>query len=135
MKNFSAKYRVYYEDTDAQGIVYYGNYLRYAERARTDLLRLSNDVNQSELTRKTGVFFVVRKVEIEYLFPGRLDDELMVTAEVVRMGKTSFDMKQEFYNQDNVKLAFMNVQIVCVTDDGNKIKSIRTPENLIKHFS
>ncbi len=135
MKNFSAKYRVYYEDTDAQGIVYYGNYLRYAERARTDFLRLSNDVNQAELTKNTGVFFVVRKVEIEYISPGRLDDELSVTAEVIRMGKTSFDMKQEFYNQNNVKLADMKVQIVCVKNEGNKIKSTRVPEKLVKHFS
>ena len=135
MKNFAAKYRVYYEDTDAQGIIYYGNYLRFAERARTDFLRLSNDVNQSELNKKTGVFFVVRKVEIEYMFPGRLDDELKVTAEVIKMGRTSFDMKQEFFNQDNAKLAEMNVQIVCVANEGEKLKSVRIPENLIKHFS
>jgi acyl-CoA thioester hydrolase len=135
MKNYSAKYRVYYEDTDAQGIIYYGNYLRFAERARTDFLRLSNYLNQSEMTRTTGVFFVVRKVEIEYIAPGRLDDELKVTAEVVRMGRTSFDMKQEFFNQNNLKLAEMKVQIVCVTNEGEKLKSVRIPEELVKHFS
>jgi acyl-CoA thioester hydrolase len=135
MKNFAAKYRVYYEDTDAQGIIYYGNYLRFAERARTDFLRLSNDLNQSELNRTTGIFFVVRKVGIEYIAPGRLDDELKVTAEVVKMGKTSFDMKQEFFNQTGLKLAEMTVQIVCVANEGEKLKSVRIPESLIKHFS
>jgi acyl-CoA thioester hydrolase len=135
MKNFSAKYRVYYEDTDAQGIIYYGNYLRFAERARTDFLRLGDNMSQSDLTKRTGVFFVVRKVVIEYIAPGRLDDELKVTAEVVKMGRTSFDMKQEFFNQNNVKLAEMSVQIVCVANEGEKLKSVRIPENLIKHFS
>lgn len=136
MKNFSAKYRVYYEDTDAQGIVYYGNYLRYAERARTDFLRQGNhEMNQYELMKSKGIFFVVRKAGIEYLAPGRLDDELRVTAEVIRVGKTSFDMKQEFFNQRDEKLAEVNVVIVCVINDGDKMKPVRIPEDLMKHLS
>lgn len=134
MKNHSAKYRVYYEDTDAGGVVYYGNYLKFAERGRTDFLRESG-VNQQVLAKETGVFFVVRKVEIEYLSPGRLDDIIEVKTAIARIGKTSIDMTQEFFNQDGTKLGNMTVQIVTVMNDGNKIRSTRIPEEIVKHFS
>ena len=134
MKEHTAKYRVYYEDTDAGGVVYYGNYLKFVERARTDFLRDSG-TDHTALAAKTGAFFVVRRAEVEYLSPGRLDDVIEVKTIVTRIGKTSIDMSQDCYNQHGTKLANVLIQIVCVVNDGNKIKSTKLPEDLIKHFS
>lgn len=134
MKNFTAKYRVYYEDTDAGGVVYYANYLKFAERARTDFLRQSGK-DHSSLAKETGAFFVVRKAEVEYLAPGRLDDMIEVKTEVTKIGKTSIDMTQDCYNQHGTKLANVFIQIVCVKNEGNIIKSTKLPDELVKHFS
>ena len=73
--------RVYYEDTDAAGIVYYANYFKFAERARTEMLR-SVKIDQNVLYTKTGVRFVVRSCAIDYLSPARLDDELEVHTKI-----------------------------------------------------
>jgi acyl-CoA thioester hydrolase len=73
--------RVYYEDTDAAGIVYYANYFKFAERARTEMLR-SVKIDQNVLYTKTGVRFVVRSCAIDYLKPARLDDELEVHTKI-----------------------------------------------------
>ena len=73
--------RVYYEDTDSAGIVYYANYFKFAERARTEMLR-SVKINQNVLYTKTGVRFVVRSCAIDYLKPARLDDELEVHTKI-----------------------------------------------------
>ena len=73
--------RVYYEDTDAAGIVYYANYFKFAERARTEMLR-SVKIDQNGLYTKTGVRFVVRSCAIDYLKPARLDDELEVHTKI-----------------------------------------------------
>ena len=73
--------RVYYEDTDAAGIVYYANYFKFAERARTEMLR-SVKINQNVLYTKMGVRFVVRSCAIDYLSPARLDDELEVHTKI-----------------------------------------------------
>ena len=73
--------RVYYEDTDAAGIVYYANYFKFAERARTEMLR-SVKIDQNALYTKTGVRFVVRSCAIDYLSPARLDDELEVHTKI-----------------------------------------------------
>lgn len=132
MKNHKSSYRVYYEDTDAGGVVYYGNFLRFAERARTDFLRESG-VNQFNLKEQTGLFFVVRNVSIDYLSPGRLDDIITVDTSIIKMGRTSFEMSQGFYNQNDVNLAKMTVQIVCVQNIGDKIKSTSIPD-VIKEF-
>lgn len=134
MNKHSAKYRVYYEDTDAGGVVYYANFLKFAERARTDFLRESG-TDHTRLAKEQNLFYVVRKAEVEYLAPGRLDDVIEVKTEVVKIGKTSIDMTQDCYNQVGVKLANIFIQIVCVMNDGDKIKSARIPENLVKHFS
>jgi acyl-CoA thioester hydrolase len=133
MKIYKTSFRVYYEDTDAGGVVFYGNFLKFAERARTDFLRLSG-VNQFTLSKETGLFFVVRRVEIDYLSPGRLDDIITVENIVTKVGKTSIDMNQNFYNQENKPLAKMKTQIVCVQNvDGKNLKSAGLP-TIIKEF-
>lgn len=134
MKNYKATYRVYYEDTDAGGVVFYGNYLRFAERGRTDFLRESG-VDQYGLAQETGKFFVVRNVKIDYLNPGRLDDLITVDTTITRMGKTSINMNQDFYNEKNVPLAKMEVQIVCVRNTDNGLKSTMLPQGIFDFFS
>jgi acyl-CoA thioester hydrolase len=102
-------FRVYYEDTDAGGVVYYGNYLRFAERARTEWLR-ELGYNQSEME----ILFVVKKVEIDYLFPARLDDEVEVQTSVMSVSRASLTMEQNFF-ANGKHLAKMVVVLVSVT--------------------
>lgn len=134
MKVYKCNFRVYYEDTDAGGVVFYGNYLKFAERGRSDMLRQSG-INNAELAAKTGLFFVVRNVNIDYLSPARLDDMLEVVTEIVRVGKSSVDMTQDFYNQNGTPIAKMKVQIVCVKNSDNTIKSAAMPAELMEFFA
>ncbi len=85
--------RVYYEDTDAGGVVYYANYLKYFERARTEWLRHLG-VDQSQLAKTEGRLFVVKNVEIQYRRPAKLDDELSIQTEVSRLGRASIQFEQ-----------------------------------------
>ena len=100
------KTRVYYEDTDAQGVVYYANYLRFFERARTEALRGAG-YGQMKLM-KEGLIFVVRNVEMKLLKPARLDDELSITTSLVKLGKVSFDFNQDIYNKE-VEVYFLDL--------------------------
>ena len=90
---FTMPVRVYYEDTDAGGIVYYANYLRYFERARTDWLRSMGAVH-TELDAAHGLVFVVRDLAIDYLAPARLDDELVVDVRVIEARRASMRLAQ-----------------------------------------
>jgi acyl-CoA thioester hydrolase len=90
---FSWPVRVYWEDTDGGGIVYYANYLRFLERARTEWLRARGQ-SQSELARSAGVIFTVVHLEVSYLRPARLDDELAVSCEVAPEGRASLRFRQ-----------------------------------------
>ncbi len=108
--------RVYYEDTDAGGIVYYANYLKYAERARTDLLRLGG-INQSELTRQHRVALAVRKCTVEYLAPARLDDLLEVRSRLIRLGGATVNAAQEI-SRGGLALARLEVRVGCMKLDG-----------------
>ncbi|AMO24615.1 tol-pal system-associated acyl-CoA thioesterase [Ramlibacter solisilvae] len=91
---FTWPVRVYWEDTDAGGIVFYANYLKFFERARTEWLR-SLGINQHELRETSGGIFVVGETRVRYLRPARLDDELIVTAEVTEIGRASLIMAQQ----------------------------------------
>ncbi|MBT9476488.1 tol-pal system-associated acyl-CoA thioesterase [Polaromonas sp.] len=86
--------RVYWEDTDAGGIVFYANYLKFFERARTEWLR-SLGIEQQRLKESTGGMFVVLETSIRYRRPARLDDELIVTASMVETGRASMIIKQQ----------------------------------------
>ncbi len=90
---FFTQFRVYYEDTDAAGIVYYANYLRYAERARTDALRACG-INQSHLLQQHGLGFVVRRVSVDYLSPASLDNEVSVETRLQKLGRVRMSMLQ-----------------------------------------
>ena len=84
--------RVYYEDTDAQGVVYYANYLKFFERARTELLRAVGYEQMKLMEEK--VIFVVRSLDLKLLKPARLDDQLVIKTDLVKLGKVSFDFEQ-----------------------------------------
>src|SRR5215471_12514149 len=87
--------RVYYEDTDAGGIVYHANYLRFAERARTEALR-ERGIPHSELVAQFNLMFVVRRAKLDYQRPARLDDTLIVLTTPLDVGRASVTLRQEF---------------------------------------
>ncbi len=128
LNNFTTKYRIYYEDTDAGGIVYYANYLKFFERARTDFLRSLNII-QSELAASENVIFVVRKCAIEYLTPAKMDDLIEISVEVKKINPASIEMFQEIKKSDKI-ISTLNVQIACVSAD--KIQPKKIPQNLVK---
>lgn len=101
MSMFAWPVRVYYEDTDTGGVVYYANYLKFMERARTEWLR-SLGFEQDQLIRDAGIIFAVRAVEVDYLRPARFNDALTVTAEVVHNGGASITFRQEVRRGDEV---------------------------------
>jgi acyl-CoA thioester hydrolase len=112
---FRWRLRVYWEDTDGAGIVYYANYLKYLERARTEFLR-ALECGQQELARRQGVVFVVRAIAAEFLRPARLDDELIVAVARLRLGASRVEMEQ-YVARDNERLLEASVKLACVKID------------------
>ena len=108
--------RVYVEDTDAAGLVYYANYLKFAERARTDMLR-DLGISHAEMMKRDGLVLVVRRCEIDYLKPARLDDLLTVETTVAKLGAASADLRQSVLRDGDV-LAELKVLVVCIGQDG-----------------
>jgi acyl-CoA thioester hydrolase len=108
--------RVYYEDTDAAGIVYYANYLKFAERARTEWLR-AKGIGQRALSETEGVAFAVRRVSVEYLMPARLDDALEIRTRIVEVRGASLDGEQEITRGGQV-LARLSLTLACVAQSG-----------------
>lgn len=88
--------RVYYEDTDAQGVVYYANYFRFMERARTEWLRALG-VNQERMLNEDRRMFVVTRTELDFVVPARFNDELIVTAQLAGLSRATFDIEQVIY--------------------------------------
>lgn len=117
--------RVYYEDTDMGGIVYYANYLRYIERARSDWVR-SLGIDQNAMRERDGVVFVVRRVEADYLSPAKFDDQLLVRTVTKAVTGVRLIMSQEVLRGD--KLLFQaEVTIVCLAESG---APARLPANI-----
>lgn len=119
--------RVYYEDTDAGGIVFYANYLKFAERGRTEFLREAG-YEHRDLKDKENVLFVVRRLEVEYHKPAELDDLLTVITHAADIRNSSFAMKQSIL-RDNLLLCEMTVTMVCINSSG---RPVRVPEHLKK---
>jgi acyl-CoA thioester hydrolase len=115
--------RIYYEDTDTAGIVYYANYLKFAERARTETLRQTG-INQSDLFREQKIGFVVRKCEIDFLKPAKLDDLLTITTKLHDISRVSISMKQTIKCGD-VELVKLVVKLAVV---GVGFKPVKLPE-------
>jgi acyl-CoA thioester hydrolase len=108
--------RVYYEDTDAAGIVYHANYLRFAERARTEMLRLLG-FGQERLRMEAGLAFAVRRCSVDYRAPARLDDELEVESRLAALRRASLDVDQSI-RRDGTELARLAVQVACIDEAG-----------------
>jgi acyl-CoA thioester hydrolase len=108
--------RVYYEDTDAGGVVYHAAYLRFAERARTEALR-DLGIAHAELLQRFTLMFVVRRVEVDYLRPARLDDRLVILTEPLEVGGASVLLRQDVQGPDG-SCAVLTVRLACVTPGG-----------------
>lgn len=117
--------RVYYEDTDLAGIVYYANYLKFIERARTEWVR-GLGIDQAALRRERGIVFAVRRVEADYLRPARFDDELRVTTALVELGGARIVLDQAVWRGD-ATLFTARVVLVCLSDAG---LAVRMPAEL-----
>lgn len=111
--------RVYYEDTDMAGIVYYANYLRYIERSRSDWVR-EVGIDQRAM-KEAGVVFAVRRVEAEYISPARLDDVLEVRTTLESLSAAKMVMAQEVWRGD-VLVFTANVLIVCIGASGKPVR-------------
>lgn len=109
---FTIPVRVYYEDTDAGGVVYYANYLKFFERCRTEWMRFAGH-DQSQLIADAGIGFVARKANCEYLRPARLDDELSVGLEVEKLTRVRVVFRQHVRRGDE-ELVTGSVEIACV---------------------
>ena len=104
--------RVYYQDTDAGGIVYHANYLAFAERARAEALR-SLGAPHAEMVQGTGRMFVVRRIILDYQAPARLDEVIRVETRIVHVGGASLRLRQHFW-RDSDSLAVLEVSLGCV---------------------
>lgn len=113
---FAWPLRVYYEDTDAVGVVYYANYLKFAERARTEMLRAMG-IEQSGAMADAGLAFVVKSCAVDYIRPARLDDELMVTLSIAKVGAASMEGEQVI-SRNGETLAVLDMRIGCVDTSG-----------------
>ncbi len=111
-KPYRFEMRVYWEDTDAAGIVFYANYLKFFERARSEWLR-SLGYGQEALRRDTGIAFVVSETAVRYRRPARLDDMLSVSVEVRHLGQASLEIDQQAWRADEL-LAQATIRIGCV---------------------
>jgi acyl-CoA thioester hydrolase len=120
--------RVYWEDTDAGGVVYYANYLKFMERARSEWLR-GFGFEQDVLRDEAGVVFVVRRVEIDYLSPARFNEQLEVSVALHEVGRASLSVRQELVRGPD-RLAQAVVTLACV--DAVRFKPVKIPEPLLQ---
>ena len=112
--------RVYYEDTDLAGIVYYANYLKFIERARSEWVRALG-VDQARLRQDQGLVFAVRRIEADYLRPARFDDELTVTTRLLASTGARLVLEQVVARAD-ARLFTAQVTLVCMTEAGSLVR-------------
>jgi len=127
VNSFSFPVRVYYEDTDAGGVVYHANYLMFFERARTEFLRHLG-FSQSELKTKVKVMFVVRSLQIKYLQPARFDELLEVVTSVSQQGRSAMLFEQTLQRGD-ATLTRASVEVVCVSTE--TFKPVAIPATIL----
>ncbi|HEX7815264.1 tol-pal system-associated acyl-CoA thioesterase [Dyella sp.] len=120
--------RVYWEDTDAGGVVYHSNYVKFLERARSEWLR-GLGVHQSRVQEETGLVFLVREMQLDFLKAALLDDELRVTVEVKERRSASILFTQSIFRADGTELLRAMVRIACV--DTRRMRPVPIPAGLI----
>lgn len=131
MKEFKWLVRVYYEDTDAGGIVYHTSYLKYMERARTECLRALG-YSQRQLRKEQGIIFVVNHININFKRPALVDDELTVTSAINKIAGASLSFHQAIY-RNNEELCKADVAVACLSADRHTPK--RMPASLLAEFT
>ncbi len=133
MSPFIWRSRVYWEDTDAGGVVYYANYLKFLERSRTEWLR-SRGIVQSELAAREGAVFAVIEVGVRYLRPARLDDELCISCEPARDGAVSVSFAQHIWRPSEPEARLIEAQIRVACLDAKSFRPRRLPAVVVAEF-
>ena len=128
MNNPSLEIRIYYEDTDGEGVVYYANYLRYFERARTEFLR-DQGFDVAEFAQK-GILFIVVEAQIKYHSPAHYNDILVVETEISELKNASFIFSHTIREKSTERIVVTgSVRLACINDNG---KARRLPEEMVK---
>ena len=131
--NYRWPVRVYYEDTDAAGVVYYANYFRFMERCRTEWLR-ELGFEQDSLREQMGIVFVVRSASAEYRQPARFNDLLWVTAEIIEQTRTRLRARQTVLRQaDDALLCAGEIALVCV--DAQSFRPTAIPQAILEKLN
>ena len=125
MKTFTFKLKVYYEDTDAGGVVYYANYLKFMERARSDALETLGFTNK-KIIDEYGAYIIVKSCNINYIKPATLEDDLEIKSNIREITKTSFFMSQKVFKV-NDQITEAEIHLVTIDKKG---KPIKIPERL-----
>ena len=128
--NFSCTYRVYWEDTDAGGVVYYANYLKFMERCRTEWLRALG-VDQQRLRTERQLQFAVVDMQVQFLRPALLDDEVVVTAELQRLTGATIEFMQAVFRGDS-QLISAGTRVACL--DSATLKPRAIPKDLFQEW-
>ena len=129
-KNFHHQVKVYYEDTDAGGVVYYANYLKYIERARTEAL-LKIGLSNTQIKNKFGALIIVKSCNIEYKKSAHLEDELNIVSHIISLKKTSLIMKQLIMHKKEL-ITDAEIHLVFVNSEG---KPEKIPNEIIENFT
>ncbi|WP_243041913.1 tol-pal system-associated acyl-CoA thioesterase [Dyella sedimenti] len=129
---FTWPVRVYWEDTDAGGVVYHASYLRFMERARSEWLR-GLGISQAAVKESTGLAFLVREMQIDFLKAALLDDELSVSVEVKERRAASILFAQSIHRADGAELVRAKVRVACV--DVRRMRPVQIPADLIPGLS
>ncbi len=128
---FAWPVRVYYEDTDAQGVVYYANYFRFMERARTEWLRALG-VDQVALMQDERRIFVVTGTSAEFLVPARLNDQVVVTARLASLTRATFDIEQNIYRDDLDGELLLKGSVRAAYLDADSLRPKRVPASIFE---
>ena len=120
MSEFSYKLKVFYEDTDSGGVVYYANYLKFFERARTEAIT-EIGLSNKKLLQEYGIFIIVKSCNIEYKKPAKLEDQLEIKSNIILISNTSFKMRQRAY-RDQELITDCEIHLVIVDKKGKPTK-------------
>ena len=129
---FKYNFKIYYEDTDAGGVVYYANYLKFLERARSEAI-YSLGFSNTDLKKDYGILIIVKSCNIEYIKPAIFEDNLIVISSINHISKTSFKMKQEIKRNDEL-IASSNIHLVIVNQSGKPILIPDKLKNLLNKY-
>ncbi len=130
-EDFEWPVRVYYEDTDAQGVVYYANYFRFMERARTEWLRALG-VDQEKLLREDRRMFVVTSMRAEFKRPAKFNEQLIVTARLGSLTRVTFDIEQNIYRDDTERTLLLSGGVKAAFLDADTHRPQRVPASLFE---